>query len=226
MTEVFSDLAVIFDMDGVLIDSVALNWQAYNQILAEYDVHVPSSELHHYVGRPLVQQLQMLNKRYSLQLATLDFQDKADAIRVELFAKIRPKPGVGTLLRELRKHNVPIAVGSSATAALVKNRLTTAGIYNLFDVVVTQEDVSVHKPHPEVFLAAAEKLGVNPDKCVVIEDAPVGIEAAKNARMKCCAVMTPYISEELLADADLVVASLTTIRAQDLRELVIESRGI
>jgi HAD superfamily hydrolase (TIGR01509 family) len=220
MTETPSDIAVIFDMDGVLIDSVALNWQAYNEVLANYGVHVADEELHRYVGRTLAHQVEMLNKDYGLGLDALDFQDATDKVKLDLFAHIEPKPGVVDLLKDLRERNIPIAVGSSATTALVKSRLTTAGIFDLFDAIVTEEDVSTHKPNPEVFLAAAEKLGVEAAKSVVIEDAPVGVEAAKNAEMKSCAVLTPYVLKEQLGNADLVVSSLEDVKANDLEALV------
>jgi len=220
MTELSSDIAVIFDMDGVLIDSVALNWQAYNQVLADYGVHVPDDELHRYVGRTLAHQVEMLNKEFGLRLSASEFQNATDRVKTDLFAHIEPKPGVVRLLKSLRAREIPMAVGSSASTALVKHRLTTAGIFDRFDAVVTEEDVSTHKPNPEVFLTAAKKLGVEAAKSIVIEDAPVGVEAAKSAGMKSCAVLTPYVRKDQLGEADLVVPSLEDLKVEELEALV------
>jgi beta-phosphoglucomutase-like phosphatase (HAD superfamily) len=90
-----------------------------------------------------------------------------------------------------------------------------------FDVVVTADDITVHKPNPEVYQRTATLLGTDPSRCVVFEDAPAGIRAAKAASMRCIAVATPYTSPDQLQEADLIIPSMEVASLQTIRSLVI-----
>lgn len=201
--------AAIFDMDGVLIDSVRLNWQAMNNVLSDYNVQITDKDVKKYLGRTLRDQVAQLNADFGLHLNYDEFEEATRAIKVELFAKLSPKEGVVEILDLLRAQNTPTAVATSMPRELTEQRLRTAGILDYFDVVVTEEDVTKHKPDPEVFTKAAERLGATASQCVVFEDAPAGVEAAKAAGMKCVAVRTAYVPIEELGKADVKVNSLS-----------------
>lgn len=212
--------AVLFDMDGVLIDSVGLNWQAYNEVLTkQYGFRVPVADISNYVGRTLTDQISLLSEHYHVAIDTEPFIHESDRIKQRLFATLEPKPGVVALLKELQAAAIPRAVGTSMSLATTKARLTTAGLWQYFDAIVTEEDTKRHKPHPEVFLKAAAKLRVDPAQCIVFEDAPAGVEAAKSGGMMCIAVTTPIVDRHDLSQADRVVNSLTTVNLPDLRSL-------
>lgn len=214
-------LAAIFDMDGVLIDSVTLNWQAYNQVLeSSYGIRVPDEALSVYVGRTLPDQIALLSKHYHIDIDTENFTRDTDIIKQQLFANLQPKPGVINLLKSLKAASIPRAVGTSMTLDTTKSRLTTAGLWQYFDAFVTEEDVERHKPHPDVFLRAAEKLHMNAASCVVFEDAPAGVEAAKSGGMQCIAVVTSIVDQRLLAKADRIVNTLTQVDIPSLRLLI------
>ncbi len=213
--------AAIFDMDGVLIDSVVLNWHAYNQVLErQYGFRVLDEEISNYVGRTLLDQISLLNNHYHVKIDDKQFIHDTDIVKKQLFATIQPKPGVITLLRSLMNAGIPRAVGTSMSLETTKARLTTAGLWQYFDAFVTEENVQHHKPHPDVFLRAAEKLHMDYADCVVFEDAPTGIEAARNGGMKCIAVVTPIVDRQKLAKADRIVDSLTQVNVPSLRSLV------
>ncbi|MHA1285619.1 MAG: HAD family hydrolase, partial [Promethearchaeota archaeon] len=119
---------------------------------------------------------------------------------------------------ELKKYNFKLAVGSSGPPENVDLLLKTLKIKDLFDVIITAADVDKSKPHPDVFLKVSEKLNISPDKCIVIEDAPVGIEAARRAGMRSIALTTTHDYKELI-DADLVVKDLSYVSIDDIFEL-------
>ncbi len=212
--------AVIFDMDGVLIDTVQLNWQAHNEFLARYDVHISGDQLADYVGRALDDQVAMINQRYDLAIKTAEFEAAIASVEDRLHTHVKPKPGVIQLIQELNRLEVPIAVGTSTPRAAALKRLKTAGLLHYFDIIVTRDEVENHKPDPSVYLYAAKQLKQQPKTCVVIEDAPSGLAAAHNAAMKCCVVEVPYVPVQAVYEADLVVTSLEEVTPQGLERLL------
>jgi beta-phosphoglucomutase-like phosphatase (HAD superfamily) len=218
--------AVIFDMDGVLIDSVGLNWQAYNQILARYGCHVAQKDIHKYMGRSLDDQIALLDKNLNLSLNTNQFKNDSSKIKKLLFREIIPKEGVLSLLCALRDASVPVALATSASYALAKEYLSRAKLWDYFSVRIAAEDVVSHKPNPEVYTRAANRLGIDPGRCIVIEDAPAGIAAARSAGMQCIAVSTPYVSSGQLSGANLVIDSVTFLNLQLLQELAISRNEV
>lgn len=214
-------LATIFDMDGVLIDSVGLNWQAYNDVLSsQYGVHVPEDEIGNYVGRTLEDQTALLSHQYHVDIDAVKFDHDTAMIKQRLFANIQPKPGVVKLLQSLADAGIPRAVGTSMPLEITKARLTTAGIWQFFDAFVTEEDVQNHKPEPDVFLRAADLLHAAYSNCVVFEDAPTGVEAAHRGGLKCLAVVTPIVGRDRLTDADTIVDSLEQVDLGLLESLI------
>ncbi|HUB93474.1 MAG TPA: HAD family phosphatase [Verrucomicrobiae bacterium] len=220
MSSVDQSLAVIFDMDGVLIDSVRLNWQAMNQVLVPYGVNVSDEAVKRYLGRTLKDQVTMLNQDYRLQLDYREFSEATQVIKRGLFALLEPKEGVKELLRQLKSAGIATAVATSMPRDMTEQRLQTAGIIDHFDVLVTEEDVAKHKPEPDVFVKAAELLAMPSSGCVVFEDAPAGLLAAKAAKIQCIAVQTPYVNASDLVQTDLQVATLKQVAISQLRQLV------
>jgi HAD superfamily hydrolase (TIGR01509 family) len=124
-------------------------------------------------------------------------------------------PGVEPWLKALAEAEIPCVIGSSTHRKNIEVSLDKLGFHGYFREMVTAEDVSHGKPHPEVFLKAAQKIGVSPERCVVFEDAHVGIQAARAAGMKVVAVATTNRAEELTA-ADRVVHRLDELKPEDL----------
>lgn len=212
--------AIIFDMDGVLIGSVKYRWQAMNQVLAKYDIHIENSELTHYVGQSVIHQLDQISEKFQTLLDIDAIVEELKPIKEELQKGIQPKEGVEQLVELLHENSIPIAIGTSSTTADTKRKLTDAGIFHNFETLVTHDDVTKHKPDPNVYLTAAEKLHIQPSQCIVIEDAPSGIEAAQRAGMKCIAVTAPYTTDQDLSEADTVVHSLLEVDLKLLNNLL------
>lgn len=207
-------------MDGVLIDSVKYNWQAMNEVLAQYGIHIADDQLRKYIGQSLITQVEQISSEYGVELDYATIRDSVAPIKQKLLENIQPKEGVVELLKVLRENEILIAVGTSSNRSDTEQKLTQAGIIDYFDVLVTEDDVTTHKPDPAVYLMAAEKLHTQPSNCVVFEDAPSGILAAKRAGMVCIAVQTPFTNNDDLSGADMIVGSLLEVCAETINELI------
>ncbi|MBI2574687.1 HAD family phosphatase [Candidatus Woesearchaeota archaeon] len=212
--------AVIFDLDGVLIDSEELHRKTWNKALEKYGVELSKGDFsNNYFGKRGVDIIMGLKQKYGIRVSKEEIpkmvRDKNTYFRQE-FGKEQIMPGSEILARNLKRKGYKIALGTSTTKENVDFFRTVLKAFQYFDDVVCADDVSKGKPDPEMFIKAAQKLKVAASDCVVIEDAPHGIEAAKRAGMKCIAVATTHKPSEL-ANADMIV--------KDLSQLTVEKIG-
>lgn len=201
----------IFDLDGVLVDTAALHHQAWREVAGEFGLDVTASINERLKG---VARDDALGILLDLAGVTLSDDERAgvaarkNARYVQLLATLGPQsvlPGVRALLRGLRAAGIGLAVGSaSRNAPLVIERLEIA---SLLDVVVDGSMVARTKPDPEVFLLAARRLNLEPQECLVFEDAEAGLQAARSAGMLAVGVGRP----DDLPSADLVIGSLAEL---------------
>ena len=204
--------AYIFDMDGVLIDSVSTHARCWDVVAERLRrIHKP-------------EHMQMGNGQTSLSYVqnVLQWtQDRQEAQRIvdekeNIYKELVDEEGVNLvdgarqLLQHLQEKKLPLAVGTSAPTKNADYLLEKAGIRSYFDGVVTAEDVERGKPDPEVFLKAAQSLGVEPAKCVVFEDAAAGIKAAKAGGMYVVALTTTQSAVDL-QEAHAIYPSLDPI---------------
>jgi beta-phosphoglucomutase-like phosphatase (HAD superfamily) len=115
---------------------------------------------------------------------------------------------------------VPYIVATSSTTTLANERLELAGLLDYFPQLVTADHVTKHKPDPAVYLEAAKDLGMQPKQCLVFEDAPAGVQAAKAAGMKCIAISSPYVDVQQLEQADMVVKSMKEVDMHTIQALL------
>jgi len=196
--------AVIFDMDGVLLDSEPLHFAALNDMLAPEGVTVRPEENQHLLGTTVEDTFRWIMDRFALPEPVETYKRRYDERILErLKGDLQPSAGLIAVLDHLTHLGMPLAVASSSNRAWVEATLRSLNIRERFRVVVSGEDVERGKPDPEIYLAAAKLLGVNPDVCLVFEDAPTGIQSAKRAGMKVVALRTPYTKTlrlEVMAD--------------------------
>jgi beta-phosphoglucomutase family hydrolase len=175
----------IFDLDGTLVDTMPLHYRAWNKAMQRAGLKCPLDEEFFYSlgGMPTKLVGLMIAKHYGLAIdAEAVFHDK-EALFSELQADARVIEPVAEIARRLSKTH-PLAIASGGPRNIVKRSLALAGLAPLFRVVVTPEDVVRGKPAPDMFLLAAQKLGVAPADCLVFEDAAPGIKAAEAAGMR------------------------------------------
>ena len=215
----YSNYAVIFDMDGVLVDTEPIHYQSWVKMAKEIGKNFSKEFFKSSFGQQSVPILRKLvGKKVDDDLVEKWADLKEKYFREMVKDKIFPLPGVIRLINELDQLNFKLAVGSSAPPENVDLLLNALKIKDYFNIIITASEVQNGKPAPDVFIFASDKLHIVPSNCMVIEDAPVGIEAAKNAGMKCIALTTTHSYKELLT-ADLVIKDLSKIHVQDIIKL-------
>jgi len=206
---VAAPFAVLWDMDGVLVDSAPYHQRAWRETLAEEGVLLDEASFRHTFGRRNDAIIAyVLGTEVSPERASSIGEAKERRYRALIAQEgIAPLPGVMEWLGRLHNRGIPQAIVSSAPLANVSAVLQALGLAHLFRSIVSAEDVRYGKPDPEGFLLAARRLGMPPQRCLVVEDAPAGVEGARQAGMHCLALSTTH-PPEALATADLIVASL------------------
>jgi beta-phosphoglucomutase len=216
------NLAVIFDMDGVLVDSYHAHLKSWQRIASEEGLTLSEADFARTFGRTsreIIAEYWGGRGYRNADVAALDDRKEA-AFREILAADFPVMPGATELLRSLRQSGFALAVGSSGppeNVALVLDRLEARP---LFGAVVTGTDVTRGKPDPQVFLLAAERLGVAAGRCAVVEDAPPGVEAAHAAGMTSIGFASTGRPRASLSQAHLVIDSLAEVSPEALRELI------
>ncbi|MSR42014.1 MAG: HAD family phosphatase [Phycisphaerales bacterium] len=217
--------AAIFDLDGTLVDSYDAHYLAWREVSASHAVEISVDDYYRHFGRrneDLLRECWLRAGKGSLsdaQVHALDHEKEA-AYRAQVATQFPVMTGASELVRSLRDAGWRLAVGSSGPPLNVQLALDGLGLADCFEVLVTGSDVKRSKPDPECFLLAAERLGVAPKHCVVLEDAPAGIAAAKSAGMACAAITSKGHSPERQAHADLVVDRLDAWTPAVLAELI------
>lgn len=211
--------AVIWDMDGVIADTAPYHFKAWHEVFRKSGVNFTEKDFKHHFGQ----------RNDTIIRSTLGqsiSQDDLDNIANEKEANYRrlvapniePLPGAINLIKLLDKNGVKMAIASSAPVANIRLIAGGLGIDNYFQAIVWGREVMEGKPSPQGFLLAAQKLGIEPGNCVVIEDAIAGVAAAKSAGMKCLAVTTTHPKENL-NEADLILDTLEEVDLDDLEKL-------
>jgi HAD superfamily hydrolase (TIGR01509 family) len=183
--------AVIFDMDGVLLDSEPLYLRATNTVLAREGRYLSPEENARYIGFRYRDMLADLIPRLGLAHEPDHYVHETREIVLEMFGgPLEPPPGAVALIDRLEEHGVPIAVGSSSGHAWIERILTSLGLRERFPVIVGGDDVAHGKPAPDIFLRCAALMGVAPERCAVIEDSANGVLAARRAGMAAIGLRT------------------------------------
>jgi HAD superfamily hydrolase (TIGR01509 family) len=200
--------AVIFDMDGVIVDSEPYSMQALIDTLRLYGIEPTKEDLRRSYGRRIRHDFVDYFGRYGVTADVNIAIAHKEARYFHLAAgHLQSFPGVIPLLTCLRDRGYRLALASSGDRVKVAFGMQALKLNGTFETIVSGDDVTHGKPDPEIYITAAQRLGVAPVACVAIEDAPAGVEAAKRAGMRCIAV-TNSVPCDQLQKADLIVASL------------------
>jgi HAD superfamily hydrolase (TIGR01509 family) len=209
--------AVIFDMDGVLCDSEALICTAAVEMFRRRGVTVMRDDFLPFVGTGEERYIGGVAEKHGVTLDLPAAKTQTYDIYLELVPReLEAFPGAVELVRQCRARGWRTALASSADLRKIRANLGKIGLpVETWDAVTSAEDVVLKKPAPDIFLAAARKMGVPPANCVVIEDAVVGVTAAKAAGMRCVAVAHTFPAGTLQA-ADLVRARISEVTRAEL----------
>jgi beta-phosphoglucomutase family hydrolase len=214
-----SSKALIWDLDGVIADTALFHFRAWQRVAGDRGIAFTDADFRQTFGKRNPEIIAEKFGQVPPQEADEIARTKEAIFRRIAKQSIKPFPGVLSLLLSVRAAGWSTALASSTPPENIRLILASLEISGLFDAVVSSADVERGKPDPEGFLLAAERLGVAPDDCVVIEDAVAGVAAAKNAGMKCIAVTNTHPAEKL-AEADKVVDTLEGITPEALESLL------
>ena len=216
--------AIIFDMDGVLVDSMPYHAEAWIQAFATAGIEVEKREIYELEGSNHMQTVDIIFRR-SGRIPTNKDAEELSKKKIDIFNKIehvRPFDGIKELLDELApKYSLAVVSGSNHNTV---HELMDTFFPGAFKVIIDGDDVKKSKPDPEPYLMAVEKLHVQKEECVVIENAPLGIRSAKSAGLRCIAVVA-YLGRESLNEADMIVEShrelFRAIQAEELSSITV-----
>lgn len=212
--------ALIFDLDGVIVDTAKYHYLAWKELADELGFFFSKEDNERLKGVSRMRSLDILLEVGNIKLSDERKEQlaaKKNTQYVEMIKKMQADevlPGALSFLEKAKEKGYKIALGSASKNA--RTILKQVKIGNLFDTIIDGNKVSEAKPNPEVFLLGAKKLGVEPRKCVVFEDAAAGVEAAHNGNMFCVGIGT----EENLADADALIPSFENFTINDFEKIV------
>lgn len=205
--------AVVFDMDGVLLDTERLSARCWSEIADELGIPDIDRVYKRCIGRTTPDTMEILREEYG---DSLDLDDLYERSRQRIFKYIREdgipvKPQAGEVLRGLSNRGVPLALASSTRYDTVCAQLKMAGLYEYFNVIIGGDNIANGKPAPDIYLAACESLGVRPENAAAVEDSFNGIRSAHSAGL-----YTIMIPDMLEPDEELL--KLIDLKAKDLKE--------
>jgi pseudouridine 5'-phosphatase len=200
--------AVLFDMDGVLLDTEGLYTLDTRRVLGPLGDRFDWRIKERMMGRAPLEAAKILIETLDVPLTPQQYLDLKRPILLELFRQSEPKPGAAELVRKLAARGLPLAVATSSDRRFFEAKTSHHAWFSSFQSVVCGSDPEVkeHKPAPDIFLAAAERLHTPPSSCLVFEDSAAGVESAKRAGVRrVVALADVNIDRSLLAQADYLI---------------------
>ena len=221
--------AVIFDMDGVLIDSEPIHYIIERELFTKLGLKV-SHEIHAtYLGTAGDYMYGDVKARFGLSQSIEELLEFDDLFRCDYFKRLDGivlNEGVLNLIEELKLTGIKLAVATSSSFKLANVLLDRCGILPFFDAVVTTSEAGKSKPFPEVYLMAAQKIGVSPEHCLVFEDSPNGLSAGKNAGMFCVAVRTDHVNVAELQKADFLLDTFQGVNHDQIFQIYSDNYAV
>jgi beta-phosphoglucomutase family hydrolase len=212
--------AVIWDMDGVIADTAPYHLRAWQEVFHKRGLRFTEEDFKRNFGQRNDTIIgNTLGEQISQSEIDAIAREKEETFRQVVRQNIKPFPGAVELLKSLRRHRFKMAIASSTPIENIKLITGGLGIIDYFHSIVTGRDVTEGKPSPQGFLLAAQRLGVEPESCIVIEDSVAGVTAAKRAGMRCLAITNTH-PRHRLKEADLIIDTLEAVTAKDLERLL------
>lgn len=196
--------ALLFDFDGVLVQSMEDHFEGWRRALEKYGIEMSAEELYMMEGQGVKAVANQLTRKYNLPIEETPEIIRTKQEYYEQIKEIKFYPNLLDVLNWAKDKELKMAIVTGGLRNRVKNTLDSFGLTEYFQAIITSDNVSETKPSPQPYLKAAEALGINPDQCIVIENAPLGVRSGKSAGMTVIAVTTT-LSSYYLKEADVVV---------------------
>ena len=208
MNEIFNDQikAILFDMDGVVVDSENLYSQSEKKLLAQYGVKFDQSDWHYIKGCTEKQFYDLVYAKFNINIPRDQLIDKGRNFLKNIFTQKLDYMNGFNEIHSIFKKQYKLALVTSTGPELVNHIDSLLSIYEKFDVVITSNDTTIHKPQPEPYLIAMDRLQLQPNQCIIFEDSIQGIKAGKAAGSYVIA-LEGSLEKEVLTEADLIISS-------------------
>lgn len=212
------NFGVIFDNDGVLVDSEPISLVAYREAIREQGVDLREEDDWRYCGLTDADIIRAMRQTYGAELDLERFSARKKELYFDLARQqpLRVFPGVRELVADLKARGIPYVLASSGSREKILFNLRSAGIENLFPVILSGEDFHRGKPDPEIFLCAAARIDVPPSHCIVFEDSINGLRAARAAGSVAVGVANTFARKQLQPWADVVIDSLEQVSVEQM----------
>jgi len=213
---------VIFDMDGVIIDSEPVYFKIDKEMFEELNIAVSFEEHSTYVGTSSQNMWDAIIKKHGIPGDPGELMRKEYNLYMDYLVNandLQPIDGVMELINGLHENNLKLILASSSPMEIIDIILKKFKLPDLFIAKVSGSELAHSKPHPEIFLKAAQLAGSEPKECIVIEDSKNGVAAAKAAGMKCIGFLNPSSGDQNLGDADMVIQSFKELNADLVKKL-------
>jgi HAD superfamily hydrolase (TIGR01509 family) len=205
--------AVIFDLDGLMIESEQFNFDVIRRLLEKYGKQVDEAWFEPTIGMDNLETAEFMINATGLHLTPEAFIQEKHNLMIGVLPEVtKHNPGLMEVLGDLVDAQLKLGVASNSFKVYVRTALETLGVYGSFGCVLSADDVEHTKPAPDIYLLAAERLGVQPEKCLALEDSPLGMQAALAAGIACVAIPNPHLKGEDFGDATFVFPSLVEFR--------------
>lgn len=207
----FPPTHIIFDLDGTLVDTEPLYTEAAQAVVSRYGKVYDWSIKRHTVGGDPMAGARFVVDALSLPISAEAYLEERETILRVLCRTAAPKPGAVRLVEQLRARGIPLAVGTSSPRELCILKLQTHAVFSAFECVVCSDDPGIRsgKPAPDIFLRAAQELGAAPEHCLVFEDTPKGVQAARAAGMRVIVTPDPAMKDADFSGASAILADLS-----------------
>jgi HAD superfamily hydrolase (TIGR01509 family) len=203
---------VIFDLDGVMLDSEAFSIQVWQDILGRFGAHLDRKDYEAMIGMAVLPSAELVIRKTGVPLGAEEIMEMHwDEIMQIIIAKGTPEPGLMRLLETFSGLSLPMAVASNSPSSYVETVLNALGVRQQFQTVICADQIRHGKPDPEIYLKAAEAIGIAPENCLAIEDSPIGLQAALAAGMRCAVIPNPHLKSPVYTGAFGEYASLCSL---------------
>jgi beta-phosphoglucomutase len=206
--------AIIFDMDGVLVDSEPFHIEIEKRQFKRHQLVISDEEHGQYMGTATDVMWKTILDRHKLNLSLDDIIEQSKIESIQYFSELNEipvMPGLIDLLDKLQQKKYPMAVASSSFPEIIDLILLRTDLKKYFQVIVSSQEAGKSKPEPDVFLLAAQKLNVKPANCLVVEDSENGIKAAHAADMSCVAYQSSGVDPKTQKEADAIFKSFSQL---------------
>ena len=210
---------ILFDMDGLLLDTEPLYTQVTQKIVRRYGKEFNWNIKSKMIGKKSIDAAYLLVDLLNLPLSPHEYLEECETLLEDLFPLTKPLPGAFEMTNHFYNHNIPQAVATSSDKRMFQLKTVNhKKWFSIFDCIVTADTPGVNngKPAPDIFLSAAKQMGARPEKCLVFEDAPSGMQAALNANMQVVVVPDSNMDKNLYKDAHIIIESLNDFQIEHL----------